>query len=200
MKLRYLNVDTMRREWFVFLLRGFLTILFSIIISFQSKLKIEILIILYGAYILIDGFVVFTVGLMREKLIFIIFGFVASLMSVYVFSIENKNSFLFLAQLSAWFLLRVVFEFSAALAHKNKKFDRWILLFSGGLSAIFCLLSLVLRPSFLSDIVWIFNAYLFIMGMVWIFYGLNIRTTEQKILLTSDLDYQSKKLIKTTLI
>ena len=202
MKLGYFNADTMSQKWLIFFSRGLLTISFAIILLVHQKLELEIvmLIFFFGTYILMDGLIAIVAGILSQKINFIIFGFIASIIGGYAFYPQNKSSFFFLALISAWFLLRGIFETSAAIGHSDKIFNRWELMFSGGLSALFCLLSMLLHPSYLLTIFWVFITYLFVIGVVWIFYAFKLRAVDQQFFLRRRVTYQSEIIIETTLI
>ena len=200
MKLRYFNPDIMSQKWLMFFFRGLLTISFAIILLAYPKIDIEMLIFLFGTYILMDGLIAILAGMLSKKINFIIFGSIAAIIGIYTFYPQSKSNFFFLALISAWFLLRGIFETSAAIEHSDKISDRWELMFSGGLSALFCLFSMLLHPSYVLAILWIFIAYLFVIGVVWIFYAFKLRTVDQHLFLRRHLTCQSKIIIETTLI
>jgi uncharacterized membrane protein HdeD (DUF308 family) len=92
MKLRYFDADIMSQKWLIFFLRGLLTICFAIILLVHQKLEIEILIIFFGTYILIDGLVAIVAGVLSKKINFIIFGFIVFMLFIH----KMKSHFSFL--------------------------------------------------------------------------------------------------------
>lgn len=182
MKLRYFDADTVSKKWLIILLRGLITVCFAIILLVHPKLEVKILVILFGSFILIDGVVAICTGFIDQKLDFILFGFMSIMIGIYAFFTHKEAAFFFLALFAAWSLLRGIFEVSAATKLDQKLIHRWQLLFSGVLSNIFCILSILLQPSNVLPKIWVFITYFLVIGLVWIFYAFNLRAIDRKFL------------------
>lgn len=182
MKFRCFYADKVSKKWLIILLRGLITICFAILLLVYPKLDVKILVILFGSYILIDGLVAICTGFIDRKFDFILFGFMAVMIGIYAFFTHREVAFFFLALFAAWSLLRGIFEVSAATKLDQKLIYRWQLLFSGVLSNIFCILSILLQPSDVLPKIWIFITYFLVIGMVWVFYAFNLRAVDQNVL------------------
>jgi uncharacterized membrane protein HdeD (DUF308 family) len=179
MKLRYFDSDTVSQKWFIFLLRGLLTICFAVILLIHPKLEIEILVFLFGVYILTDAVVTICAGVMSQKEDFTLFGLITIIIGIYSLFPHKESAFFFLSLVAAWSLLRGIFEISAALKSHKKITNNWELILSSGLTSLFFILSILLHPSQVLNIIWILIIYFFSIGVIWIFYAFEIRAIDQ---------------------
>ena len=66
MQAPFINVDTLTRNWWVVLIRGVAGVLFGIATFFAPGVSLAVLVLLFGAYALIDGVLAVTSAVRRR--------------------------------------------------------------------------------------------------------------------------------------
>ena len=168
-------------RWWTFVVRGIATILFGLLTFLWPGITLTALVLLFGAYALVDGVLTFVAAVTRERgrglwwalILQGALGIIAGGVTV-VFPGLAALALLYL--IAAWALVTGVFEVAAAIRLRKSLTREWLLALGGVLSMVFGIL-LMMFPGAgaLTLVLWI-GAYMFVAGCLLVVLGLELRT------------------------
>jgi uncharacterized membrane protein HdeD (DUF308 family) len=177
---------TVTHYWWMILLRGILAILFGIAAFIWPGLTIEVLVLLFGAYALVDGIFAVIVGIQQygeterwwtalpEGIAGIVLGVLTLLW-------PGTTATVLLAFIAAWAIVTGVFEIAAAVWLRKVIEGEWALILAGALSVLFGVL-LVLQPTAGAlAIIWLIGAYAIVFGVLFSILAFELRRLGQTI-------------------
>ncbi len=175
----------LQKNWWVFALRGLAAVIFGILALVEPITAIAALVLLWGAYALVDGiFGVFAAFKGPHKDGFpwwmLIMGLVSIAAGVYTFMMPAITALVLLYMIAGVCIVRGVLEISAAIRLRKEIDNEWWLILAGAASLIFGIL-LFLNPGAgaLALIVWI-GIMAIIVGVLEIILGFKIRNRAPK--------------------
>ena len=178
-------IVVLARNWWAVGLRGLAAILFGLAAFIWPGLTIAVLIILFGAYAIVDG-VFAIIGAIRAAerktrwwplLIEGIAGIIAGLIAFFLPGI-TAVALLFL--IAAWAIVTGIFEIIAAIQLRHVISNEWLLGLSGLASLIFGLI-LIARPGVGAlAVVWIIGAYAIAFGLILLGLSYRLHQLEQE--------------------
>jgi Zn-dependent protease/uncharacterized membrane protein HdeD (DUF308 family) len=154
------SMDMIARRWWIFLIRGIAGILFGLLTLISPRSSLFALVILFGAYALVDG--VFTLALSaigpRPKpwgaLIF--HGIAGIAAGVVTLLWPGISAFALLMVIAAWAVVTGVAAMAAAIRLRKQLQGEWMLALTGVLAIIFgVLVFLFPAPGALAVVLWI---------------------------------------------
>lgn len=175
------EVDTLTRNWWVFLIRGLLGIAFGIITFFQPGISIAALVLLFGAYSFVDGIFAIVSAVRRRTgsepwWLLLIEGVAGIAAGVITLGWPGLTVIVLLYLIAAWAIVTGAFEIAAAIRLRKVITDEWLLVLSGVASvALGVLLVLFPGPGALALVLWI-GAGAFVWGIMLIVLSLRLRS------------------------
>jgi len=167
MTISTLSAHALHHTWCAFLLRSLITLLFTLTLILWQPITISALLYLLVVYILIDSAITIATGLLYRRGDWMIFGIIACLIGSYGLFPPAAPAFFFLALITAWTLLRGIFELSAALKmHECSRSPIWLSL-SASISILFSLFSIIASPEQAMSLHWPLLIYLASIGSIW---------------------------------
>jgi uncharacterized membrane protein HdeD (DUF308 family) len=168
------------RRWWVLALRGLLAVLFGIAAFVWPRITATALILVFGAYALIDG--AFTVlagfGERREHSgwwLVVLQGLVAIIAGVLALSWPNVTAYVLALLVGVWALITGVFLIIIAIRLRKELENEWSLLVAG-LVSIALGIALVIAPvSGVVAMTWLIASYAIILGVLLIALALRLR-------------------------
>ena len=136
---------TLARNWWLFLIRGILAVLFGLMAFAWPTLTLVTLVLVYGAYAFVDGLTAIWVGASSRAWGVLLFGILGVLVGIYTFFYPAVTAVALLYLIAAWALVRGVFEIVTAIQLRKEISYEWALILSGLISIIFGVV-LVLNP------------------------------------------------------
>jgi uncharacterized membrane protein HdeD (DUF308 family) len=179
MRVPVVDVDSLSRNWWAVSLRGLAGILFGIITFFAPAISLAALVLLFGAYALVDG-VLAIVSAVRHRgadrwWLLLLEGLVGIAAGVLTFMWPAITAVALLYLIAAWALVTGAFEIAAAIRLRKAISGEWLLALSGIFSiALGVLLVLFPGPGALAVTIWI-GAYAFVFGALLFALGLRLR-------------------------
>ncbi|MGH2522060.1 MAG: HdeD family acid-resistance protein, partial [Anaerolineales bacterium] len=140
-----------------------------------------VLVLLFGAYALVDGLFALITGLTRygespRWWVFLIEGLVGIAAGILTFVWPGLTGVILLYLIAGWAIFTGVFEVVAAIRLRKEIDNEWLLALGGVASVIFGVL-LVLRPAAGAlAVVWLIGAYALIFGALLVALGLRLRS------------------------
>jgi uncharacterized membrane protein HdeD (DUF308 family) len=179
MRVPVVDVDGLSRNWWAVSLRGLAGILFGIITFFAPAISLAALVLLFGAYALVDGVLAIVSAVRRRGAdrwwLLLLEGLVGIAAGVLTFLWPAITAIALLYVIAAWALVTGVFEIAAAIRLRKAITGEWLLALSGIFSiALGVLLVLFPGPGALAVTIWI-GAYAFVFGALLFALGLRLR-------------------------
>lgn len=180
-----LDVFTKNRRWLF--VRGIAAILFGILAFVWPGLTLLALVLLYGAYALVDGVSALVLAVRgrrrRETSVWpmILVGIAGIAAGIITFLWPGITALALLVLVAAWSIVRGVFEIIAAVRLRKEIDGEWLLGLAGVLSIVFGVL-LVLQPGAgLLALVWLVGIYMIIAGVIYISLGVRLAHPERHV-------------------
>jgi uncharacterized membrane protein HdeD (DUF308 family) len=163
-------------RWWLLALRGVASILLGIAAFVVPGITLLVLVILFGAYLLIDGVLAIVAGVMGRSWLLVLegaAGVVAGLLTL-VWPGITAVVLLFLA--AAWAIVTGVAELVAAYRLRRIVRNEWLLILLGVASIIFGI-ALVIRPDAgLLALVYLIGVYCLLFGVLLVALALRLRS------------------------
>src|SRR4051812_29572050 len=157
------------RHWWVFALRGIAAILFGILAFAWPGMTLTILVLLWGAYALVDG-VLALVSAFRarqdQRWSLLFEGVVGIAAGIVTLIWPGLTALVLLYIIAAWALITGVFELIAAFRLRRVIRDEWWLVLGGVASVAFGVLMLVMPAAGALALVWLIAAYAIVFGVL----------------------------------
>lgn len=173
-------LHALAKGWWLVLLRGIVSILFGVLAFFWPGITLVTLVLLYGAFALVDGVVALVTAFSgRGKplptwwLILVgIAGIAAGLLTFFWPAITAVVLVLFIG---AWSLVHGIFEIIGAIQLRKEIDNEWWLILSGVISVLFGLILLIAPGAGALGLIWAIGAYAIVFGVMWIALSFRLR-------------------------
>jgi uncharacterized membrane protein HdeD (DUF308 family) len=181
MQAPFIDVDTLTRNWWVVLIRGVAGVLFGIATFFAPGVSLAVLVLLFGAYALIDGVLAVISAVRRRGVsdrwwMLLLEGLVGIAAGIVTLVWPGITALALLYVIAAWALLTGAFEIAAAIRLRKIITGEWLLVLSGIASiGLGILLMIFPGPGALVMVLWI-GAYAFVFGILLIALSLRLRS------------------------
>lgn len=166
--------------WWVLLLRGIAAILFGVLAFAWPGLTLVTLVLLYGAFALVDGVLSLIAAFSGSaKPIptwwLIVVGLLGIGAGVVTFLWPGITAVLLVMFIGAWALVHGIFEIIGAIQLRKEIDNEWMLIFSGLLSVLFGIVVLVAPGAGAIGLVWAIAIYSIIFGVTFVALALRLR-------------------------
>jgi uncharacterized membrane protein HdeD (DUF308 family) len=169
------------RNWWSLVIRGFIAILFGLVTFAWPGITLSALVLLFGAYALMDGIVII-VGIFRGSNaherwgVLLIEGIAGIAAGLVTFFWPLITTLALVYVVAVWALVTGVFEIAAAIRLRKEIRNEWLLALAGVVSVILGVL-LVIAPvvGALALTLWI-GAYAIVFGALLVALGLRLRS------------------------
>ena len=175
-----LDTEFLARNWWAVALRGGAAILFGILALIMPGVTLAALVLLFGAYGLLDGvfdIVAAATGRAggRPWWALVVAGLVSIAAGLVAFFMPGLTALALLYLIAAWAIVRGVLEIVAAVRLRREIENEWWLGLSGALSVVFgVLVAIAPGAGALAMVLWI-GAYALIVGIVLVVHAVRLR-------------------------
>jgi len=174
-------IETLKRHWWVPVIRGIAAIVFGIIAFVYPGLTIATLVLFFGAWVLIDGIfrIVGAIGHRASdsdwgwQLVIGLLGIVVGLLTFHAPQITALALVIYIA---AWALMIGASEIAAAVKLRREIKGEWFLILMGLASIVFAVLLLWNPVAGAAAVIWLIAWYAVVLGVLAIFFGFRLRT------------------------
>ena len=175
-----LLLERVSQNWWLPLLRGVLAILFGVMAFAWPGLTLSLLVLLFGAYALVDGvFAVVSAIRYRDRLerwwLWLVQGVLGIVFGVLTFFWPGVTAVVLLAFIAAWAVLTGIVEIIAAIQLRKTIEGEWVLALSGVLSVLFGVALFAWPGAGLLSLTWLIGAYAVIAGVALIALAFRLR-------------------------
>ena len=171
-------LEAMAKTWWLVLLRGIAGIVFGVLAFVWPGLTLLTLVILYGAYALVDGvfalIAAFSGGAKPVPTWWLIVVGVAGIAAgIVTFVWPGMTAFVLIIFIGAWAIVHGIFEIVGAIRLRKEIDNEWWLILAGVLSVIFGIIVLVAPGAGALGLIWVIGAYSIVFGILLV--GLSLR-------------------------
>ena len=168
-------------NWWALALRGLFAVLFGITAFVLPGITLAVLVLLYGAYALVDGVFAIAAALVgrtvRHALVGpAVRGLLGIAVGVMTFVWPGITELALLYMIAAWAVVTGVFEIVAAIRLRKEIQGEWLLVLSGVLSVLFGLALVVYPGAGALAIVWLIGPYAIVFGVLLLVLGFRLRS------------------------
>lgn len=168
------------RNWWVVALRGVLAIFFGILAFIWPGLTVLSLVLLFGAYALVDGLFAVIAGISsygRNKRwwAMLVVGLAGIALGVLTMIWPGTTALVLLYFIAAWAIVTGIFQIVAAIQLRREITNEWALILGGALSVLFGVLLVVFPGAGALSLTWMIAAYAVLFGVLLIALAFRIR-------------------------
>jgi uncharacterized membrane protein HdeD (DUF308 family) len=168
-------------NWWLLVLRGVLAVIFGIMAFIWPGLSLAVLILLFGAYVFVDG--IFAVGAALTRVgrqprwwAMLLEGILGIIAGIVTFFWPGITALALLTIIGVWAIIGGVFEIAAAIQLRQQIDNEWMLVLSGALSILFGLFVLIFPGAGALSLIWLIASYALVFGILLIAVGIRMRT------------------------
>ena len=177
---------TLAQNWWALVLRGVCAVLFGLGAFIWPGVTLAVLILLYGAYALIEGVLAVAWAIMgRQAGSFpwgvLLAGLAGIVVGVVTFLMPGLTALALLYLIAAWAIVRGVFEIIAAI-HLRKELDNeWLLALSGLLSVALGVILWIAPGAGVLAVLWWIGAFAVVFGILTIALGMRLKGVKDRL-------------------
>jgi uncharacterized membrane protein HdeD (DUF308 family) len=177
---------TLAQNWWAIVLRGVCAVLFGVGAFVWPGITLAVLILLYGAYALIEGVLAVAWALVGRRAGPFPWGvFLAGLAGVAVgvvtFFYPGLTALALLYLIAAWAIVRGVFEIIAAIHLRKELENEWLLALSGLLSVVLGVFLVMAPGAGALAVLWWIGAFSIVFGVLTIFLGFRLKSVNDRL-------------------
>jgi uncharacterized membrane protein HdeD (DUF308 family) len=179
-------LHALAKNWWLLLLRGIAAIIFGVLAFIWPGLTLLVLVILYGAYALVDGVLSLAAAVMGRggpvpTWWLVVVGLLGIAAGILTFVWPGITALVLILFIGAWALVTGIFEIIGAIRLRKEIDDEWMLILSGVLSVLFGLGVMILPGAGALALIWVIAIYAIIFGVLMIALALRLRKHSQAI-------------------
>ena len=168
-------------HWWALALRGVIAIIFGLAALLRPGIALEALILLFGAYALVDG-VFAIVGVFggtrggTPRWLLLIEGIAGILAGLIAFVLPGLTAILLLYLIAAWAIIKGISEIATAIRLRKEITSEWALIIGGAFSILFGVILAVVGPiAGLVSLIWLIGIYAFVFGILMLITAFAVR-------------------------
>lgn len=178
------------RYWWVIALRGAVAILFGILTFAWPQLTLVTLILLFGAYALVDGVFNVIAGLVtlgrRERWWgLLLHGIVGLAIGIITLARPGATALALLTVIAAWSIVTGVSEIVAGIQLRRQIDIEWLLILGGLLSIVFGGVLLLFPGPGALGLLWLIAAYAVLFGLLSVILAFRVRRLSRQVEVTA---------------
>jgi uncharacterized membrane protein HdeD (DUF308 family) len=173
-------LETLKRHWWVPALRGIAAIVFGVIAFAYPGLTLAVLVIFFGAWVLVDG-IFRVIGAIASRSsdpdwgFHFIIGIVGIIIGVLTFRAPQITALALLIYIAAWALMIGASEIALAIRLRKQIKGEWFLILMGLASIVFAVL--MWNPAIgAGALILLIGWYAIVFGVLAIFLGFKLRS------------------------
>ncbi len=173
--------ETLKRHWWVPVIRGIAAIVFGVIAFVYPGLTVAVLVLLFGAWVLVDGIfrVIGAIGHRasdKEWGFDLIIGIVGIIIGFLTFHAPQITALALIIYIAAWALMIGATEIALAIKLRREIKGEWFLILMGLVSIVFAVMLLWNPAVGAAALIWIMAWYAVILGVLGIIFGFRLRS------------------------
>src|SRR5216117_28220 len=173
--------ETLKRHWWVPVIRGIAAIVFGVIAFVYPGLTVAVLVLLFGAWVLVDG-IFRVIGAISHRAsdpdwgFHLIIGILGIIIGFLRFHAPGITALALVIYIAAWALMIGATEIGVAIKLRREIKGEWLLILMGLASIIFAILLLWNPIPGALALVWLIASYAIVFGFLGIIFGFRLRS------------------------
>ena len=152
------------KNWWALLLRGLASIVFGVLAFAWPGITIVSLVILYGAYALVDGVLAIYAAIVggngpAPRWWLAIVGIAGVLAGLVAFFLPGLTALTLLLLIGAWAIVSGLFEIVGAIRLRKEIDNEWMLILHGAITVLFGVLLMAMPGPGALALIWVIGAY-----------------------------------------
>jgi uncharacterized membrane protein HdeD (DUF308 family) len=177
---------TLAQNWWAIVLRGVCAVLFGLAAFAWPGLTLAVLVLLYGAYALVEGALAVAWALMGRRAGpfpwgVLLAGLAGVAIGVVTFMSPALTALALLYLIAAWAIIRGVFEIIAAVQLRKEIENEWLLGQSGALSVLLGILLMAAPGAGALAVLWWIGAFALVFGILEIILGFRLKGVKERL-------------------
>jgi uncharacterized membrane protein HdeD (DUF308 family) len=173
-------LHTLGRAWWLVLLRGIAAILFGILALAWPQVTLVSLVLLWGAWALIDGVTALVAGWKakdggKPMWQIVLVGVVGIVAGVLTFVMPGVTAIALLIMIAVWAIVSGVFQIVAAIRLRKEIANEWMLILSGALSVVFGVLMIISPGAGALAVLWLIGSFAMAFGVLLVILAFRLR-------------------------
>ena len=167
-------------RWWLLLLRGIAAILFGILAFIWPGLTLVTLVLMFGAFALVDGAIVLGAAFSgAAKPVptwwLVLVGLLGIAAGIITFLWPGMSAILLILFIGAWAVAHGIFEIIGAIQLRKEIENEWMLILGGIISVIFGIIVLIAPGAGALALVWWIAIYSIVFGVMFVAFSLRLR-------------------------
>src|SRR5438067_901534 len=161
-------VDELARHWWVIGLRGLAAILFGILAFVWPGMTLAVLVLLFGAYALVDGVLTLAAAMrggVQHRIVMLVEGVVSILAGLAAFAWPGLTALVLLYIIAFWAIVTGVLEIVTAIRVRRAISNELGLVIGGILSVLFGVVLLIAPGAGALAVIFLIGAYAVVFGI-----------------------------------
>ena len=167
------------RHWWIHLVRGVLAILFGLAALFWPGITLRVLVLLFGAWVLVEGALALTSGFRNREepgwWILLLEGLAGIIVAACTFAWPLITAQVLLVLIALWALVTGILEIAAAFRLRREIEGEWVLAMIGVLSLLIGLFILINPAAGALAVAWAIGLDAILFGALLLYLGLKVR-------------------------
>jgi uncharacterized membrane protein HdeD (DUF308 family) len=172
-------VHAVAKNWWLLLLRGIAAIIFGVLAFAWPGVTLLTLILLYGAYALVDGVLAIvaavTGGSPGSRWWLGIIGLLGISIGLMTFFMPGITAMVLLFFIAGWAIATGVFQIIGAIQLRKEIDNEWLLILGGVISVLFGIGVLMAPGAGALALVWVIGSYAIIEGLLFVAFAFRLK-------------------------
>jgi len=168
-------LEAMTRNWGAIALRGFIAVLFGVVAIVWPGPTVAVLVILLGAFALVEGVTNIVAGVRGRQAWALAEGIISVVVGIVIVVWPAITALALLYVVAAWAIFTGIVRIVAAVQLRRVIRNEWLLFGSGLASIIFGAIAAVFPGAGLLALIWLLGAWLIVLGVILIALALSLR-------------------------
>jgi uncharacterized membrane protein HdeD (DUF308 family) len=182
----------LRKNWWTFLLRGLVAIAFGIVAIIWPGITLSSLIIVFGAYVLVDGIFAIAYGIAERDQaqwwVNILIGLAGIIAGLWAMAFPGLTAIGLLYFIAAWWIVTGLLEIIFAVRVRKRIDNEWALIASGILSLVAGVILMLFPGSGAISLVWLIGLLSMAFGAMLVIFAFRLRNSDDDAARAYDID------------
>lgn len=172
------------RNWWLFLLRGVAALMFGVLSLVWPGISLATLILLFGAYALVDGIFALTAAIVGRgstdiRWWLVLVGLVGIGIGIVTFFWPGLTALTLLYFIASWVIATGVLQVVGAIELRNVIEDEWWLILDGALSVLFGILLFIMPGAGALALIWLIALFAIAFEVLMIGFAFKVKTFKE---------------------
>jgi len=168
------------KNWTLFLLRGIAAIIFGAVSLIWPGITLVTLVLLYGAYALVDGLFALFAGIMGKVALaprwwLVVIGLLGIGAGIGTFVWPAITALILLFFIAGWAIATGLFQVVGAIQLRKEIENEWLLIINGVLSVLLGVALFVMPGAGAVALIWLIGSYAIIYGILMVSFAVRLR-------------------------